>query len=83
MHSKGCRTSWFTHVELSSLKSRSLITSVILAFQKRSSPRDNISYERKIEIPYFSAGYRNICVHCGTASNLKPHSDLTFPPSMC
>ena len=40
--------------------------------------RANLSYSSNVKIPYYSAGYKNICNFYGGV-NLKPLSPLTFP----
>ena len=46
---------------------------------KKLYTRDNLSCSSNIEIPYYSAGYPNICIFCGRGRYLKPVSALTFP----
>ena len=41
--------------------------------------RKNLTCSSNIEIPYYSSGYKNICIYCGGCENLKPISILSFP----
>ena len=46
---------------------------------KKLYTRDNLSCSSNIEIPYYFAGYPNICIFCRRGRYLKPVSALTFP----
>ena len=49
------------------------------AISQKVFTRDNLSCSSNVEIPYYSAGYPDVCIFCGMANNLKPSSPLTFP----
>ena len=60
----------FNEIHVSNTNKDSMISENIFS-------RENLC-SSNIEIPYYSAGYRNICIFCGGV-NLIPLSPLTFP----